>query len=179
MQQSLTAGDTLNFATTTPGYSAADGWALSFRLVPRSSSGTAIELNTTAEGEAHRCQAGPSTTELWLPDAYTWTSWVTRSTESYTINSGQITIKPNPRTVAAGYDGRSQMRRALDDSRTALAAYNPTQKSYKIADRERVFNSAADIIKLITYLEQQVAKEDALSGNTSGPALSRRIYSRL
>lgn len=179
MQANLVAGDTLNFLTATPGYSAADGWLLKFRLVPLSTSGTPIQINTTPEGADHRAQVAPAVTATWIAGAYSWTSWVERSGETYTVNTGQISIAPDPRTVAAGYDNRSQTRRALDDARTALAAYNPTVRSYKIADRERVFNSAGDIIKLITYLEQQVAVEDAQSGNSSGPKLSRRIFTRL
>ncbi|MGL4576372.1 MAG: hypothetical protein ACRCV9_16430 [Burkholderiaceae bacterium] len=179
MQNKLVAGDTLNFLTCTPGYSAADGWQLQFRLVPHGSSGAAITVGSIAEGESHRTQVPPITTAAWVAGLYSWSSWVERSGETYTVNSGTISIAPNPRTVPAGYDGRSQLRKALDDAKAALANYNPTQRSYKIADREKVFNTAAEIIKYITYLEQQVAAEEAAKNGGSGPAVTRRILTRL
>ena len=180
MQQELIAGDTLNFLTTVAAYPASSGWVLHFRLVPRSAGGTPIQLDAVAEGEDHRTQASATTTAAWGADAYSWTSWATLGAESYTVESGQLTIKPNPRTVAAGVDGRSEARKALDQARAALHAYtasNGMTRSYKIADRERVFHSAADIIKLITYLEQQVVEEERLAGRAEKP--SRRIYSRI
>jgi hypothetical protein len=180
MQQELIAGDTLNFLTTVTGYSAADGWVLNWRLVPRTIANPAIVLTSTAEGSDYRTQSPAATTATWAADAYTWTSWVSKGAEVYTVDSGQITIKPNPRTVAAGYDGRSEARKALEQARAALTTYTASQgmtKSYKIADRERVFNSAAEIIKLITYLEAQVTEEERLAGRAEKP--SRRIYSRI
>jgi hypothetical protein len=125
MQQELTAGDTLNFATSTPGYSAADGWVLSFRLVPRSASAAVITINTTAEGADHRAQVAPNVTAAYAAGQYTWHSWVVRSAETYTISSGQITIKPDPRAVTAGYDGRS------------LAPLSDRRSRARISKRER------------------------------------------
>ena len=145
--------------------------------MPRTSTNPAILLTAAAEGSEHRTQASATTTAAWAADNYTWTSWVEKGSEKYTIDSSQITVRPDPRTAAAGYDGRSDARKALDDARLALTTYNPLQRSYKIADREKVFNSAADIIKFITYLEQQVANEERLAGRAEKP--SRRIYSRI
>ena len=85
MQQKLYAGDTLNFLTSTPGYSAAEGWSLKFRLIPRST-GAAVVLLTTPESADHRCQISPAVTALWVTGAYTWVSWVERTGETYTIS---------------------------------------------------------------------------------------------
>ena len=175
--QQLTAGDTLNFATSVCNFSAAEGWQLHYRLVPRASGGAALQLSSAADGESHRVQASATTTAAWAPGEYSWTSWVTKAAESYSVESGQVTILPNPRTVAAGYDNRSQARKALDDAKAALAAWSPTRRRYKIGEREMEFNSTADIIKLITYWEAQVKSEDILAGRAEKPA--RRIYSRI
>jgi enamine deaminase RidA (YjgF/YER057c/UK114 family) len=174
--QQLTAGNTLNFATAVPAYPASAGWVLHYRLVPRSGAGAAITLDAVAEGDAHRVQAPASTTAAWAAGAYSWASWVTRALESYSVETGQITIQPDPRTASA-WDSRSQARKALDDAKAALAAWTPTRRRYKIGEREMEFNAPGEIIKLITYWEQQVASEDMLAGRRERPA--RRIHARI
>ena len=177
MQPNLVAGDSLNFATITPGYSAADGWVLKYRLVPRSAGGAGIDITATAEGDDHRVQVAALATESWAADTYGWAAWVEKATERYTVQSGQIVVTPNPRTAAPGLDSRSQARKALDDAKTAFAAWAPTKKRYRIGDREMEFNTAAEIIKLITYWESKVAEEDRLAGRAE--KIGRRIYSRI
>jgi hypothetical protein len=176
-QQQLIAGDSLNFATAVCGYSAADGWVLRYRLIPQSGSGAPIELTSTAEQENYRVQVSSSVTADWPPAGYTWASWVERSGERYTVQSGQITITPNPRTATAGWDNRSPWRKALEDAQAALRAWTPTRRRYKIGEREMEFNSAADVIKHIKYLEGQVLQEDINAGRATAPA--RRIYTRI
>ena len=171
----LIAGDSLNFATCVPGYSPADGWALSYRLVP--ASGDDIVLLASAEGGSHRVQASAVTTANWAPGVYSWASWVVKAGEEYTVQTGRLTITPNPRTVTAGWDNRSAWRKALDDARAALVAYVPTRRRYKIGEREMEFNSAADVIKHIKFLEGQVLQEDINAGRAVAPA--RRIYTRI
>ncbi|WP_428421954.1 hypothetical protein [Methylibium sp.] len=177
MQQELIAGDSLNFLTTLPEYPAGAGWVLKYRLAPATAGGTAIDLQATAEGDAYRIATAAATTATWSADRHTWSAWVEKAGEVYTVDSGQILIKPNPRTLAAGYDGRSLAHKALDDAKAALAAWKPTQRRYKVGEREMEFSSTADIIKLITYWEQQVKAEDVLAGRAE--KVGRRIYSRI
>jgi hypothetical protein len=173
--ETLISGDSLNFATTVPCYSPADGWVLSYRLVP--SSGDAIVLASVAEGDSHRVQASAATTANWAPGVYAWASWVAKAGEEYTVQTGRLTITPNPRTAAAGWDNRSPWRKALEDAQAALRAWTPTRRRYKIGEREMEFNSAADVIKHIKYLEGQVLQEDINAGRATAPA--RRIYTRI
>ena len=175
IQSQLVAGDSLNFTTLVPGYSPADGWALSYRLVPPS--GEAITLGSTADGGSHRVQASAAATANWAPGVYSWASWVAKAGEEYTVQTGRLTITPNPRTVAAGWDNRSAWRKALEDAQTALRAWTPTRRRYKIGEREMEFNSAADVIKHIRFLEGQVLQEDINAGRAVAPA--RRIYTRI
>lgn len=177
MQDQLVAGDSLNFLTTTPGYSAADGWVLKFRLVPATSGNAAIEITAAAEGDDHRTQVAAAVTATWTADRYTWAGRVEKDGEKYQVQTGQIVVKPDPWQAAAGTEGRSQARKALDDAKAAFAAWKPTQRSYKIGDRERVFNSPAEIIQVITYWEREVEKEDLLEGRAE--KLGRRIYTRI
>lgn len=177
MQTQISAGDTLDDRLSAPGYSAADGWVMHIRLVPVDGSAPAIELTAGADGALHRVQAQASVTAAWEPGRYSWAAWVVRGADEHTVQSGHLVITPNPRTASAGWDNRSQARKALEDAKAALAAWKPTQRRYKINQREMEFNSTADIIKLITYWERQVLQEDILAGRASAPA--RRIYTRM
>lgn len=159
MQQELIAGDTLNFLTVVPDYPASSGWTLKFRLVPRTAGGTPIAITATAEGADHRVTVTAATTANWGVDNYTWTSWAEKGAEVYSVDSGQIAVKVNPRTAAAGTDGRSGAEKALDQARAAFAAWTPTTRRYRIGDREHEFSSKAEIVGAINYWATEVARE--------------------
>lgn len=173
----ITAGDSLRFVRVLPAHSAADGWVLHYRLVPRAAGGTPIEIQAQPMGADHQVAVPTGTTAAWLPGAYGWAAWVERDGERSTLATGQATVLPDPRQAQPGADTRSPARRALEDARNALAAWNPTRRRYKIGEREMEFNGTADIIKLITWWEQQVAQEDRLAGRAV-PTV-RRIHSRI
>lgn len=178
MQQQLFAGTTLNFLTPTPGYSAAEGWVLKFRLVPRTS-GAAIDITCTAEGEDHRAQVTAAATAAWALGSYTWTSRVEKSGEIYAVGQGQISIQQNPATALAGFDGRSQAARALDDARAALASFNASNgrvRRYRIGERETEYHSAAEIIKQIAYWEQELEREENAARLATGRPARNRMY---
>ena len=176
-QQELVAGDSLNFLTSGGAYPASSGWVLKYRLVPRTVGNAVQELTATAEGSDHRIAVAASSTSGWSADNYTWTSWVEKSGEVYTLEQGQLTVKQNPRTASAGYDGRSSARKALDDARAAFYAWNPTQRRYKIGEREMEFASTGDILKKIKQLEQEVLAEEVMA--VRAEKVGRRIHSRI
>jgi hypothetical protein len=179
MQKELIAGDTLNYRVAVRNYPSSEGWVLKFRLVPRTSGAAAIELEAqAADSDEYLVRALSSVTSAWAPGQYGWSSWVQNNQgERYTVESGHLQVLPDPATVAAGTDLRSQARRALDDARAAFAAWSPLQKRYKIADREREFNSPAEILVVLRHWEQQVLVEERLAGRAE--PVSRRIYTRI
>lgn len=178
-QQTLIAGDSLNFVTATPDYPASAGWVLRYRLVPRTVGGTAITLTGIAEGDEHRVQVAATVTAIWVADNYTWTAWVELGLEKYTVDHGQIVVKPDPRTAAAGYDGRSLAQKALDDARAAMAAWTPTKRRYKIGEREMEFSSVKDVIATVNYWENEVAREARAEDIAAGLGSRRKTFVRL
>jgi hypothetical protein len=175
-QDRITAGDSLNFLVQGGAYPASSGWALTYTLVPRVG-GTVITISTAAESTDFRVAVAAATTAAWAAGQYTWFQRVDKAGERYKVAEGQVTIDPDPANLAAGFDGRSQARKALDDARAALAAFSPARKRYRIGDREMEFNSPADIIKLISYWERQVQAEDVLAGRAE--RVGRRIFTRI
>lgn len=181
-QQELVAGDSLNFLTGGGSYPASSGWVLKYRLVPRTVGGTAILLTATAEASDFRVAVAATTTATWVADSYNWFSWVEKSGETYTVASGQLVVKPDPRTVAAGHDGRSQAEKALDEAKAAYSTYTTsrgTTRRYRIGDREMEFSSSADIVQLINYWELQVKRERRQKALAEGRPDPSRTYVRL
>lgn len=177
---SLTAGDTLSFDVVVPAREPGDGWSLSYRLVPRAAGGTVLTFSgsAAASGSGFSVLVPAATTAAWAAGDYSAAGWVsTVAGLVYTVETAQIAVAPNPRSAAAGTDTRSPARRALEDARAAFAAWSPVQKRYRIADREREFNSPADILVVLRYWEQQVANEERLAGRAE--SIGRRIYSRI
>lgn len=150
------------------------------RLAPRNAANAVISLSATAEGDDHRVLIAAGITASWAADDYSWTRWVEKAGEIYSVDGGQVTVRPDARLVEPGYDARSQAVRAVADLKAALAAFTASKgltASYKIADREMVFKSTSEIIQLITYWEGQVNKEDLAAGRR--PAFSGRILTRI
>lgn len=179
MQQTLIVGDTLAFTTTLPDYPASDGWTLTYRLVPRTS-GTQYELTASADGDAYDVAVSATTTALWTAGEYSWSSYVTKAAERYTVESGTITLLPDPGQVAA-YDGRSQARKAVDDLRAALATYTASQghvAEYEIAGRRMKFKDSTDILTLLNYWEIALQREEAAAAVAAGRPNPRRYYLR-
>lgn len=177
----LRAGDTYRQLLQPGDYSAADGWVMKQRFTPRAA-GTPVEMTAAAEGDAHLfavAPAGTGGTASWAAGEYTAVRWVEKDADVYTLAQWQLTITPNLRTATAGTDTRSLARRALDDAQAAYAAMmeDPTARRFKIGEREREFNSPADILAHITYWESQVAAEERLAGRRE--PVARRIYSRI
>lgn len=178
-QQTLISGDTLTFLTSLADYPASDSWVLTYRLVPRVVGGSAITLVGSAEGSDHRITATAAVTGGWVTGDYGWAAYVSKGAERYTVDSGQLTVKPNPATVAVGTDTRSAAEQALADARAAYYAWTPTKRSYRIGDREMVFNSAAEILQHVNNLELEVAREVNLAAKAKGLADRRQIYVRM
>lgn len=174
----LRAGDTYRQLVQPGDHSAADGWVMKQRFTPRAA-GSAIEMTATAEGAAHRFLVAASATASWPAGEYTAVRWVEQGAEVWTLAQWQLTIAPNLRAASPGLDTRSLARRALDDAKAAYAAMmeDPTLRRFKIGEREREFNSPADILAHITYWESQVAVEERLAGRRE--PVARRIYSRI
>lgn len=178
MQERLTLGRTLNFATTVADYPASDGWTLKIALIPRAG-GSVVTLTSAADGDDHRFQVTAATTGAWTAGTYNWASWVEKAGEKYDVSQGVTDLLANPESATTGYDIRTQAQKALDDARAALAAWTPTTKRYAINGREMEFSSKADIIAIIGYWEQQVAQEERAVAISKGLGDRRQIYLRL
>ncbi len=177
----IVAGDTLTHTVTLTDYPASAGWVLSFRLAPRGP-GAAATFNAAADGDDHVVTVAASTTASWAPGDYTAAAWVTLATERYSVasESGQVRIWPNPATIGAGADTRSQAEKALDDARAAFAAWSPTTRSYVIGGRQMQFNSPSEIVTVIDHWSREVQREQRAAGIAAGLGSTKgKVYVRM
>lgn len=180
MQDSITLGFTLNFATAVANYAANDGWALHYRLVPRTA-GTAIDLVSSADAtdpSLHRTTASAATTAAWTAGTYSWQSWVEKASEKYEVAAGTVTLRANPIT-ATTLDNRSTAQTALDNIRAILAGRaNDGVLSYRVGERELRRYTMAELIVLESKFAQDVKRETDAARMAAGLATKRRTFVR-
>lgn len=182
MLETLILGDTLNFTTNVAAYPASSGWTLKLRLLPRVS-GSNIDLTSapdTTDPTLHRFQASATITAAWAAGSYSWASWVEKAAEKYSVDTGVMTLKADPRNSSAPFDGRSPARVALDAAKAALYAWSASSTTvrYKIGEREMQFNTKAEIVGLISRLEVEVNREVNADRRSKGLASKNRVFVR-
>lgn len=181
LTSTLTAGDTINYRALVAGYSAASGWILKLRLLPRTAGGAAVILTGSPDGLGWLIQALPAESAVWEPGPYGWAAWLEKAGERYTIEQGQVTVLPDPATAAAGTDTRTLPRRTYEqllEARASWAASNGRVRRYKIGDREREFASAAELDREIAFWERQLVAEETAARLAAGIRPRNRILTR-
>ena len=181
MRTEIIAGDTLDFETTVADYPATDGWTLVFRLVPRVS-GTPIVITctTASDGVSYRAQVAPATTANYVAGEYTWNSYVTKSGARQTVESGQVTILPDPAAQTAPYDNRSHARKTLAAIEAVLEGRaSKDQEEYTIKDRSLKRTPLADLLKLKNHYAWAVYNEDQAEALNNGTGLGRKLQVRV
>lgn len=193
----VVAGDTLSYLTDAPTgdgvtYYPGDGWTLKYRLIPRVATSGVIDLTASTEGTGYRIAAAAADTASWTAGYYSAAAWVEQGTEKYTVEPAfeQVQILADPRTVAAGFEGRSDTAKALDDARTALFNAQATAASgsgnvvqeYRIGDRMMKYADAqtatASLVNMVQYLEREVARERRAEAIRRGLADPRKVFIR-
>ena len=165
MQDTLIAGDTLNYTANLPAYSPVDGWVLYLRLTPRSGSAAVATVIGVASGSSGLVQVQAGTTAAWVAGEYGWAVWVDRAGEVYTVDSGQITVRADPRTSAAGADSRSDAELGLAAIRALVMGKATTgQMSYAINGRQLQSYSLQDLLRLEGKYKREVDAERAAAG---------------
>jgi hypothetical protein len=178
MQNTIVAGETLNYLAITADYPASAGWAVTLYINPIAG-GTASSVTSTASGDDHLLQVTAATTATWTAGECNWQTWVAKGAERYMLEEGVLRVRATLIGASAGTDTRSQAQKALDDANAALAAWTPTTKRYRIGGREMEFNSPAEIISVINHWQAAVNREQAALSMAAGRPNPRKIQVRI
>lgn len=160
----IRAGDSVVWERELEDYSAADGWALKYRLLY--ASGTAVDITSTGVGTLHSVSLTAAATAAYVAGTATLAGYVEKgagaSLERATLESNVIDILPNL-IAATTHDGRTANEIALQHARDALASYMEKGQlhvaEYDVGGRTMKFRAASEITDLIRYYVAEVARE--------------------
>jgi hypothetical protein len=182
MNDVLVAGDTLDFSTAVTEFPASDGWTLVYVLVPQFSTPTQTPITITSstyEVTDYRVSEGPAVTANWAAGAYSWYSYVEKSGARETVGNGLLQIRPNPATLAQGYDSRGHARKVLDAIEAVLEKRATLdQEAYAIGGRQLSRMPVGDLMRFRQRYVAEVATEDAAARLAQGLG-GRKIQVRL
>lgn len=160
---SIRAGDSASWEADVPAYPSASGWQLSYRIL--SASGAALEFDATAStGTTWSVALTAAQTANLAAGAASLVAYVEKgsgpSLERATLYVLPLLVERDL-VAAKTFDGRTDNQRALADLRTALASHagKATVEEYEIAGRRMKFRRPAEILVLIRFYEQEVARE--------------------
>lgn len=175
LQNLITAGDTLDFTTSVPEYLASDGWTLKYRLAPRAA-GTAIDITATPDGADYDVQVAAATTIGWATGWYTWTAFVEKAAERYTVDRGQLEIRAASTTLAAGVDNRTHARKVLDAIEAVLESRATVdQQEYAIAGRSLKRMAIDELMRFRRIYQSEVKAEELAAGIGTVKTLQVRL----
>ena len=199
----IVAGDTVSQDVAAPKdtagetYPASAGWTLTYRLIPRLNTSAVITFDAVADGDNYTLAVAAATTAGWTSGIYSVSAYVTLGAESFTVEPAfqQVEILQDPRTAVAGFDGRTQAQKALDDARQALADAQARAASigtggsavgglveYSIGERRFKYATAAEavssMIAAVDYWEKEVSREVRAEAIRRGMADPRKVYVR-
>jgi len=170
----ITAGDTIKWTKSLGSDYPATTYTLKYRLHLRNAvAAEPITITAAADGADYSITVAAATSAAYTAGEYDWYSWVESGTERYSIDSGRLTIKPDPEEVAAGTDLRSHAEKMLDLIETVLeSGATSDQKRIKINDREIEKYTFEELLDLREYYKKAVEAEhnedDIAAGRKTG-----------
>jgi len=169
------AGDTITWTRSIPGYSAADGYSAVYRL--HNKDNVIGPLTCAGDGTAFTLSVSAADSAKWPAGVYRWTLHAKSTTERFLIDSGEITVEPNPDSAAPS-DGRSfaqKMVEKLEALLSTLADSPHTNLSVSTGSSRSVeYKSLEEVQKALASFRRTVRAEQDAARVARGER-SRRI----
>lgn len=120
------------------------------------------DLVSERDGARHVWSVPATDTAGWTAGDYAYTIRATDGTNVHEVESGRVRVTPDLAAAAAGFDGRSQNRIALEAIEAVIAKRaSLDQERYRINNRELYRTPVADLIRLRAHYVALVSKEEA------------------
>ena len=121
-----------------------------------------IDIAGDHVGIGHEFVVEGAGTAGWSPGEYSWTIRAARGADVVTIQSGMLSVTPDPVAVTAGADARTHAVKVLQAVEAVLeGSATLEQKSYTIGDRSLERRSLKELRELRSQYRQYVAQEKA------------------
>ncbi len=125
----IIAGDSVSWRKALADYPASAGWDLTYALRGPDK----IDLDSSADGDAHLIDLAAADTANWAAGFYTWTLFAKMGGDRYTVAQGAVEILPDPAGIAAGADQRPHCKKVLDAIEALLEGKaTRDQKTYEV-----------------------------------------------
>lgn len=171
----IIAGDTLTWKKSLSDYPAPT-YTLKYRLI---NAANKYDITAAASGDDHLVTVTAATSAGYAAGIYTWTSWVEKTGERYTISNGTTLIKPNLAAQSAGYDTRSHIKKTLDSIEAAVEGRaTRTDLRHMINGREVWHMSPEELIKWHSHYKQLYQQELQAEKIKNGLGTGRKILTR-
>jgi hypothetical protein len=175
----LRVGDTWKWTRTLADYPAGT-WTLKYRF--KTSAATGFEVVATSSGNNHAVTVTAATSATYAAGNYSWIAWVEGgSSEKYTIDTGNVLIAPDYRSGVAtvALDDRSHPRKMLDAIEAWLESRDVAVAEYEIAGRRMKYIPIAELIKLRSRYQNELAAADNAEKLAKGEGFGRKIQFRI
>lgn len=173
-QKTITAGNSVAWTISLDDYPASDSWALSYILL---NSTTKITISSSADGDDHAVDLAAVTTAAYTAGEYEYTAMVTDGTDRYTVETGIITIMPDPSALST-YDGRSHAKKVLDALELLLEGKaSDDAASYAIGNRSLTKMSPDELMMWRDRYRAEYRKEQMIAGNVKRKVIKARFSS--
>lgn len=138
----IRAGDTVKWTKSYSDYSSQE-WTLTYTIYNATSRMTVTA--TSEDDGSFSVTVSADTTANWPAGSYKWIARVSNGSETYTIESGNLTILPNPTSAT---DERSHVKKVLDALEAAIEGRaSRTDLSYQIGDKQIMHMSPEELYK--------------------------------
>lgn len=168
----LPAGLTISLPITLTAYPAPD-WTLTLAL----RGPEVIDLTAGAEGSGHRFAIDASTSAAWTPGRYWYSLRAGDGTDTFEVETGQISIRTDIAGEGPAYDGRHHVERVLDAIEAVIEGRATLdQERYRINNRELQRTPIGELIKLRQTYQAELRRLKAArraSGLLGRPVLAR------
>ena len=141
----ITAGDTIAWKKQLSDYPASDEWEVQYTLI--NSSGK-IAITSVASGDDHLVNISAAISAEYDPGIYSWQARAVLDDETYLVDEGTITIKPNYAALDS-YDSRTHVKKVLDAIEACIeGTASKDQEEYTIGTRSLKRRSMGELLTL-------------------------------
>jgi hypothetical protein len=178
----IVAGDTVKWTKSLPNYPATS-YDLKYVLNFKSSvQENPIEIVAAADDDDFSVSVAASVTKDYGPGEYIWTSYATDKAtgdERYTVDSGNLEIKPDPTNIIEGTDLRSHAKIVLDAIEATLEnTATSDQKNILISGKMIQRYSVGELLELRDRYQADVRREEDAEKVANGMANGRQVLTR-
>jgi len=172
--RSFFAGDTVKWLVSAPDYLPANGWSLDVNLT--SAAGNHSVTSTNNGDDRHLITFPVAVTTAIAAGDYTLNIAATDGTERFTIQTGNITVRPNLQSAA---DGRSQVKKDLDALNAWITSGDLKVAEYQIAGRSMKYHDPITLEKLRSVRKKEYRAEQNADLMQAGRKPRRRLLTRM